>query len=55
MSWQNQYNLNHSMVPKSTCMLLLDLEAIEQVMFENQSKKLKVKGMGSIAPSVKRT
>ncbi len=29
MSWQNQYNLNHSMVPKSTHMLLSDLEAIE--------------------------
>jgi hypothetical protein len=29
MSWQNQYNLNHSMVPKSTCTLLPDLEAIE--------------------------
>jgi hypothetical protein len=34
MSWQNQYNLNHSMVPKSTCMLLPDQEAIEQVMVE---------------------
>ncbi len=29
MSWQNQYNLNHSMVPKSTPTLLPDLEAIE--------------------------
>ncbi len=29
MSWQNQYNLNHSTVPKSTCTLLPDLEAIE--------------------------
>ncbi len=29
MSWKNQYNLNHSMVPESTCMLLPDLEAIE--------------------------
>jgi hypothetical protein len=25
MSWQNQYNLNHSMVPKSTHTLLPDL------------------------------
>jgi hypothetical protein len=24
MSWQNQYNLNHSTVPKSTCTLLPD-------------------------------
>jgi hypothetical protein len=29
MSWQNQYNLNHSMVPKSTHTLLPDLEAIK--------------------------
>jgi hypothetical protein len=29
MSWQNQYNLNHSTVPKSTHTLLLDLEDIE--------------------------
>jgi hypothetical protein len=34
MSWQNQYNPNHSMVCKSTCKLLLDLEAIERVMVE---------------------
>jgi hypothetical protein len=29
MLWQNQYNLNHSTVPKSTCTLLPDLEPIE--------------------------
>jgi hypothetical protein len=29
MPWQNQYNLNHSTDPKSTCTLLPDLEAIE--------------------------
>ncbi len=29
MSWQNQYNINHSMVPKSTRTLLPDLEAIK--------------------------
>jgi hypothetical protein len=29
MSWQNQYNLYHLTVPKSTRTLLLDLEAIE--------------------------
>jgi hypothetical protein len=29
VSWQNQYNLNHSRVPKSTHTLLPDLEAIE--------------------------
>jgi hypothetical protein len=50
MSWQNQYNLNHSMVPKSTCTLLPDLEAIEQVVVE-KSTKLKAKGKGGTAPS----
>jgi hypothetical protein len=40
MSWQNQYNLNHSTVPELTCALLLDLEAIEQVMVEKHSQKL---------------
>ncbi len=52
MSWQNQYNLNHSTVPKSTCPLLLDLEAIEQVMVEKHSQKLKkAKGKGGTAQS----
>ncbi len=51
MLWQNQYNLNHSTVPKSTCTLLPDLEAIEQVMVEKQGAKLKAKGKGGTAPS----
>jgi hypothetical protein len=51
MSWQNQYNLNHSTVPKSTHTLLLDLEAIKQVMDEKISANLKAKGKGSTAPS----
>ncbi len=51
MLWQNQYNLNHSTVPKSTCMLLADLEAIKRVMGEKQSKKLNAKGKGGTAPS----
>ncbi len=34
MWWQNQYNLNNSMVPESTRTLLPDLEAIKQVMVE---------------------
>jgi hypothetical protein len=50
MSWQNQYNLNHSTVPESTCTLLPDLEAIKQVMVE-KGAKLKAKGKGSTAPS----
>ncbi len=48
MSWQNQYNLNHSMVPESTRTLLPDLEAIKQVMVE---KKGATKGKGGTAPS----
>ncbi len=51
MSWQNQYNLNHSTVPKSTRTFLLDLEAIEQVMVEKKGVNLKAKGKGSTAPS----
>ncbi len=51
MSWQNQYNLNHSTVPKSTGTLLPDLEAIKQVMVEKKSANLTAKGKGSTAPS----
>jgi hypothetical protein len=51
MSWQNQYNLNHSTVPKSTRTLLPGLEAIKQVMVEKKGANLKVKGKGSTAPS----
>jgi hypothetical protein len=51
MSWQNQYNLNHSMVPESMRTLLPDLEAIEQVMVEKKGANLKAKGKGSTAPS----
>ncbi len=49
MLWQNQYNLNHSTVPKLTCTLLLHLEAIERVMVEKHSQKLKAKGKGGTA------
>ena len=51
MSWQNHYNHNHSTVPKSTCTLLPDLEAIEQVMVEKKGANLKAKGKGGTAPS----
>jgi hypothetical protein len=44
MSWQNQYNLNHSTISKSTRTLLPDLEAIKQVMEEKQGANLKAKG-----------
>jgi hypothetical protein len=51
MLWQNQYNLNHSAVPKLTCTLLPNLEAIKQVMVEKHNKKLKTKGMAGTAQS----
>ncbi len=51
MLWQNQYNLNHSMFPKSTHTLLPDLEAIKQVMVEKKGVNLKAKGKGGTAPS----
>jgi hypothetical protein len=51
MSWQNQYNLNHSTVPKSTRTLLPDLEAIKRIMIEKKGANLKAKGKGSTAPS----
>jgi hypothetical protein len=51
MSWQNQYNLNHSMVPKSACTLLPDLRAIKQVMEEKWGANLKAKAKGSTAPA----
>ncbi len=51
MLWQNQYNLNHSTVPKSTRTLLPDLEAIKRVMVEKKGVNLKAKRMGSTAPS----
>ncbi len=51
MTWQNQYNLNHSTVPESTPTLLPDLEAIEQVMEEKQGANLKAKAKGRYSPS----
>ncbi len=51
MSWQNQYNLNHSRVLESTRTLLPDLEAIERVMVEKKGAYLKAKGKGGTAPS----
>jgi hypothetical protein len=44
MSWQIQYNLNHSTVPKLTLTLLPDSEAIKQGMVEKHNKGLKAKG-----------
>jgi hypothetical protein len=44
MTWQNQYNLNHSTVPKSTLTLLPDIEVIKCIMVEKYNEKLKSKG-----------
>jgi hypothetical protein len=49
ISFQNQYNLNHSTVPALAHMLLPNLEAIERIMVEKQNKKLKAKGKASTA------
>jgi hypothetical protein len=49
MTWQNQYNLNHSTVLETMCAFLLDLDAIECVMVEKQNEKLKVKGNAATA------
>ncbi len=42
-NWQNQYNLTHSTVPESPCVLLPDLENIERVMNERYAEKQKAK------------
>ncbi len=49
MAWHNQYNLTQTMVPESTCALLPNLEAIEQVLVEKQQDKLKAKGKTATA------
>jgi hypothetical protein len=49
MTWQNQYNLNHSMVLESLRALLPDLETIERVMVEKHKKKLNEKGKAATA------
>jgi hypothetical protein len=49
MTWQNQYNLTHLRVPKSTSAMLPDLEAIKRVMVEKQNEKLKAKSKATSA------
>jgi hypothetical protein len=44
MTWQNQYNLTHLTVRKSSHALPPDLEAIELVMIEKHNERLKAKG-----------
>jgi hypothetical protein len=49
MTWQIQYNLIHLTVPKLLCMLLIDLENIQQVMVEKFNETLKAKGKATTA------
>jgi hypothetical protein len=49
VTWQNQYNLTHLTVSVSRHALLPDLEAIEWVVVEKQSEKLKAKGKATAA------
>jgi hypothetical protein len=49
--WVNQYNMTHSMLPKSPRALVNDLEAIEQVMDEKHQANLKAKSKEASAAS----
>jgi hypothetical protein len=48
-TWLNQYNLNHTKLPKSPRQLLPDLEAIERVMNEKHNEKVKAKAKDTAA------
>jgi hypothetical protein len=43
VTWVNQYNIAHSTLPKSPCVLLLDIEAIKHIMNEKQQVSFKAK------------
>jgi hypothetical protein len=43
VTWMIQYNMIHSMLPKSPCVLLLNLEALSKVMNEEHQSNLKIK------------
>jgi hypothetical protein len=43
VTWVNQYNMTHSMLPKSSCVLLPDLEVIEHIMNKKHQASLKAK------------
>ena len=49
--WVNQYNMTHSMLPKSPRTFLNDLEAIKQVMDEKHQANLKAKSKEASAAS----
>jgi hypothetical protein len=54
-TWLNQYNLNHTMLPKSPRQLLPDLEAIKCVMNEKHNEKVKVEAKGTPASANAKT
>jgi hypothetical protein len=43
VTWVNQYSITHSTLPKSPCVLLMNLEAIELVMNEKHQANLNIK------------
>jgi hypothetical protein len=49
--WANQYNMMHSMLPKSPRAILDDLEAIKRVMNEKHQANLKAKSKEASAAS----
>jgi hypothetical protein len=51
-SWVSQHNMTHSTLPQNHRALLINLEAIEQVMDEKHSASLKVKANEATAASV---
>jgi hypothetical protein len=53
LSWQNQYNLTHSTVPESPCVLTPELENIERVMKERDGEKHKSREKAAVATPTK--
>ncbi len=53
LSWQNQYNLIHSTVPKSPRVLTPKLENIERVMKERDGEKHRSKERAAVAAPTK--
>jgi hypothetical protein len=51
VTWVNQYNMLHSMLPKSPRALLPNLEAIEQVLYKKHQASLKAKAKEVLSAS----
>ncbi len=52
VTWVNQYNMTHSMLPKFLRALLLDLEAIKHVTNEKHQASLKAKAKEASSASM---